>query len=528
MKLFISYSLDDKAWTYELWRQLRDELHHDAWIDKRLVAADDWWGAICENIKTCDVFLYIMSPKSVESIYCGGELDYAIALNKPILPLMLKPCYFPQSLRKRRVQYQTITDNLSMDRVLLKVKMGLMAIQNRDYPPQDAPRPDVPKPGKDPEHIFEVFAIAEEVAAKDNITLAQELFGQVIAADPDGLGAAAKERMDEIAIERDRATVYANVKRLANNPITIRGAKAAWRAFQRTYSGYDPDGLAAVLEKQATPKPATPKPKPTTKIETPHKMPLPPPFAWIEVPAGKVELGKGWDDNAHSAGKTFDVPAFAIAKYPLTNAQFAPFIEAGGYRERKWWTDAGWKLCESDIWILPGYWSGSWTEPGYWRDSEWNGAEQPVVGVSWYEAITYCQWLSEQTGQKILLPTEQQWQRAAQGDDGRDYPWGSQWDAIRCQNSVGNNRSGVTSPVTQYEGKGDSPFGVVDMAGNMWEWCLTEYMSGSISINGTETRVLRGGSWGHTDSDDFRCGYRYWNHPDVRYDDGGFRLALSY
>jgi formylglycine-generating enzyme required for sulfatase activity len=237
-------------------------------------------------------------------------------------------------------------------------------------------------------------------------------------------------------------------------------------------------------------------------------MPLPSPFAWIDIPAGKVTV----------KNQTHDVPAFAIAKYPLTNTQFAPFIEAGGYRERKWWTDAGWGQRERD----------GWTEPRFWNDSKWNGTEQPVVGVSWYEAIAYCQWLSEQTGQKILLPTGQQWQRAAQGDDGRDYPWGSQWNRNLCNNNVDKKGIGKTTPVTQYEGNGDSPFGVVDMAGNVWEWCLTEYKSGNNSANGTEVRVLRGGSWFIPDTVIFRCDYRNRNDPYNRYSNWGFRLALSH
>jgi formylglycine-generating enzyme required for sulfatase activity len=96
-----------------------------------------------------------------------------------------------------------------------------------------------------------------------------------------------------------------------------------------------------------------------------------------------------------------------------------------------------------------------WTEPRYWTDSTWNGDEQPVVGVSWYEAAAYCKWLSELTGEAITLPTEQQWQRAAQGDDGRAYPWGPNWDRSRCNNNVDGRGIGRTTPVRQYEGKGD-------------------------------------------------------------------------
>jgi hypothetical protein len=202
---------------------------------------------------------------------------------------------------------------------------------------------------------------------------------------------------------------------------------------------------------------------------------LPPPFEWIEIPVGKVKLEAG---GYLKTDTVFDVPAFLIARYPITNAQYAIFVGAGGYRERKWWTHAGWQAREQQ----------NWTEPRYWQDKKWNGADYPVVGVSWYEAIAFCQWLGETTGEKIMLPTEQQWQRAAQGDDGRKYPWGNEKPNEQLCNFGGN--IGHTTPVTQYP-KGASPYGVMDMSGNVWEWCLTGYGTGSVSLD--ETTPLAAG-----------------------------------
>jgi formylglycine-generating enzyme required for sulfatase activity len=221
---------------------------------------------------------------------------------------------------------------------------------------------------------------------------------------------------------------------------------------------------------------------------------LPAPFAWIEIP------GKG----------------YSIAKYPITNAQFAKFIEAGGYKNQQWWTPAGWAQREK----------GKWTEPRFWTDSKWNGVEHPVVGISWYESVAFCLWLSDVTGEKIMLPTEDQWQYAAQGTDGREYPWGKKWDASRCNNNVDSKGIGKTSPVRQYEGKGDSPFGVVDMAGNVWEWCLTDYNNKTNDVNsGATSRVLRGGSWNDFNSVDFGCVSRLRNFPDDGYLSRGFRVS---
>jgi formylglycine-generating enzyme required for sulfatase activity len=159
-----------------------------------------------------------------------------------------------------------------------------------------------------------------------------------------------------------------------------------------------------------------------------------------------------------------------------------------------------------------------------------------VVGISWFEAYTFTQWLSEKTGENIYLPTEQQWQRAAQGDDGRDYPWGNDWDSSHCNNDVDGqdwqkriDHGNTTSPVTQYEGKGDSPFGVVDMAGNVWEWTNSAYESAQLVDieNATNRRVGRGGSWNHVASGYFRVAFRdYWD-PDGRGYGLGFRIARS-
>lgn len=235
---------------------------------------------------------------------------------------------------------------------------------------------------------------------------------------------------------------------------------------------------------------------------------LPAPFAWVEIP------GKG----------------YRIAKYPLTNAQFAGFVEAGGYDQRRWWTDAGWEAKQQGMafdWTKgAGVATGvPWTEPRFWRESPWNATDHPVVGVSWYETVAYCRWLSETTGESISLPTEDQWQYAAQGDDGRTYPWGDEWDCTRCNNSVKPCQSEGTTPVRQYEGIGDSPFGVVDMSGNVWEWCLTTYEDKTNDLDGDAGRVIRGGGWFYFSTADCRCNFRYWDMPYGCYNFRGFRIA---
>jgi len=222
------------------------------------------------------------------------------------------------------------------------------------------------------------------------------------------------------------------------------------------------------------------------------------------------------------------LPAYAISRYPVTNADFARFIEDGGYTEPDYWTDAGWKRKES----------GGWTQPRYWEDEKWNDPSQPVVGVSWYEAVAYCNWLAAKTGRDYRLPTEAEWEKAARSTDGRRYPWGNDWDPNRCNNE--ETGPGHTTPVGQHP-DGDSPYGVSEMVGQVWEWCSSKYGGsgdklkfgypyttgdGREDLEGDDTRILRGGSW-HNGAASCRCGCRSWDFPWLWYSYWGFRCVRT-
>ncbi|MEP7292777.1 MAG: SUMF1/EgtB/PvdO family nonheme iron enzyme [Chloroflexota bacterium] len=244
------------------------------------------------------------------------------------------------------------------------------------------------------------------------------------------------------------------------------------------------------------------------------------PVAWIAIPGGKVKVisidSKEGRENYIPQGtaQIFEVSPFEIAKYPVTNTQFTPFIEESGYSQRKWWTEEGWREKQQNQWV----------EPLFWRDSKWNGANYPLVGVSWYEALAFCHWLSDRTLKRIGLPTEQQWQRAAQGDTDWHYAWGESFEEDRC-----NWDTEGTTPVTQYEGKGDSTFGVVDMNGNVWEWCLTKFETGENELDGVGSRIVRGGAWALLYSHEIILGStdRLNILPSERRTDVGFRCVRS-
>jgi formylglycine-generating enzyme required for sulfatase activity len=228
---------------------------------------------------------------------------------------------------------------------------------------------------------------------------------------------------------------------------------------------------------------------------------------WINIPPGRVTLPAG--GNLPTA-QTVEVRPFAIATYPVTNQQYAPFVAAGGYTQRDWWDEEGWPLQQKH----------NWTEPRYWTDRDWSEAGRPVVGVSWYEAMAFCRWLSAQTGQPITLPGEAQWQRAAQGDDGREFPWGSDTPTDNLCNW--NRNVDETTPVTHYPA-GASPYGVIDMSGNVWEWLLTGWHSGTTGnmvgdpvADGPEARLLRGGCWSSDSPLSLRVFHRHPGDPNAR------------
>ncbi len=226
------------------------------------------------------------------------------------------------------------------------------------------------------------------------------------------------------------------------------------------------------------------------------------------------------------------LPAYKIGKYPVTVAQYRRFVDAGGYDPKKhkdYWQGGGLKWLEE---------SGQ-TAPQYWDDPQWTVDNHPVVGVTWYEAVAYCAWLTavgkEMTPRRgpFRLPDEAMWEKAARWTDGRRWPWGNERDASRLN---AEDTIGRTSAVGIFPA-GKSPYDVFDCAGNVLEWCSgpgynedeAKYplppRSYEEDLNlAAGTRALRGGSWLLNDRYS-RAAYRLYLNPDDRYISVGFRVA---
>lgn len=232
-------------------------------------------------------------------------------------------------------------------------------------------------------------------------------------------------------------------------------------------------------------------------------------MVFLRVPAGDFIMGstagKGYDvnDDEEPQHNVF-VSEFWIGKYPVTNLQYQAFVRAVDYPRPEHWVGGGIPFAKEN---------------------------HPVVRVNWNDAIAFCEWLRDTTGERIYLPNEAEWEKAARGTDGRLWPWGNMApNAQRC------NFSGVhgdTTEIGRYSPGGDSPFGCADMAGNVWEWTaslrkpypfhspLDRYL-----MEEEGPRVLRGGSWG-SNVTNIRTAYRYRNFPRDSAIGIGFRCLRS-
>jgi serine/threonine-protein kinase len=223
----------------------------------------------------------------------------------------------------------------------------------------------------------------------------------------------------------------------------------------------------------------------------------------VYVPAGEFEMGSedGW--QSEQPVHTVNLDAFWIDQTEVTNHQYQQCVQAG--------------VCEA-----PGS-PDSFTHKGYFTDAVFSA--HPVVNVSWYDAQAYCEWAGRR------LPTEAEWEKAACGVDGNLYPWG---ENISCEYANYIDCVGDTAAVRSYP-QNASPYGALDLAGNVWEWVADWYYIGYYKESpldypmGPESgayRVVRGGSWNDYEWY-LRATARYSYFPDNQRVSIGFRCALD-
>jgi formylglycine-generating enzyme required for sulfatase activity len=319
----------------------------------------------------------------------------------------------------------------------------------------------------------------------------------------------------------------------------------------------------------------------------PHGDYLMPPL--VTIAGGEYPMGL--DDSQYDDEKpahTVTLEAFQMGAFPVTNAEYGLFMAAGGYEDERWWeTDAAkaWRVGEgssegskqqwrdnrktlqswteayiqdlvnqnrvtpkqAEDWIIIRGWTDErfeqqleeWypsgvvhRQPEYWEDSNFNNPNQPVVGVTWFETRAYCAWLTAQTGLRVDLPTEAQFEAAARGTGGLLYPYGNTSEVSRGNTFESHIRR--TTPIAIFDNA--TALGAYDLSGNAYTWTLSLYdqeqfpypyraEDGRENISSVNRRVLRGGSW-NDDRNDARAVDRYGYGPGSRVNDSGFRVCV--
>jgi serine/threonine-protein kinase len=229
-------------------------------------------------------------------------------------------------------------------------------------------------------------------------------------------------------------------------------------------------------------------------------------LSWF--PGGRFQLGSESELN-ESPVHWVRIRSFWLGQTPVTNGQYAAFLELTEHRE-----------------------------PAHYRDPRFSGPRQPVVGVSYEDALQFCQWLSDVSGLQVTLPSAAQWEYAARGTDGREYSWGKEEPEPSRACDAEDATSGRPAPVGSYP-PGQGPYGTLDQAGNVWEWCLDSWddmayvkragqeLVDPVITDGTPgVQLVRGGSWCFP-VEDLRATFRGRNEAESRDDDLGFRVAIS-
>lgn len=228
-----------------------------------------------------------------------------------------------------------------------------------------------------------------------------------------------------------------------------------------------------------------------------------PDIAWCHIPAGKFVYG---DAKTKQGTIEIELPDFFMAMYPITNAQFDVFVNAAdGFVNDTWWH--GLAIREKNL-----------------KEPEFSLPNCPRENVNWYDAVAYCRWLTDKLGREIRLPTEYEWEKAARGTDERTYPYGSEFEFMKCNTEEAGLQK--TSSVGIFP-EGASPYGVHDVCGNVCEWCLNDYNDlQNVSTEGELPRPNRGGAWSDQQQDATATN-RYSIYAGDAWNYSGFRVLTT-
>lgn len=552
-KTFLSYSRVNKDFAIRLAKELKSE-GFDVWLDQLDIPAGSRWDREVERaLKESQIFMIILTPASVDSENVLDEIGYAIDNGKRFLPVLLENCDVP--LRLRRFQYVDFTnkdfdDGVESAKDLLRgliaqptIPRGMPVVSLEAQTKAEADRKSREKADRlaAQKAKEEANRLATQKSEQERLAQQKTEEEQLAKAKAD-TDRKAKEEADRLAAQKAKKTAVApevhaepaialqktTSKGLLYGGVVVALLVIAGVAFNMMSNGGNKNSPVSTqttqmkvvvplpTEATATDVPAiptiapentstiTPSPEPTlgigsSMISEKDGMTL------LYVPAGEFTMGSDNGNPDEQPVHKVTLDAFWIDKTEVTNKMYALCVAAGACPPPN-------KTYPPFLFNLRYY--GSWTYEDF-----------PVIYVDWADAKVYCEWAARQ------LPTEAQWEKAARGDDRRTYPWGNAYPNETFLNfNFGDN--GKPTVVGQYP-NGASPYGALDMAGNVWEWVADMYSdtyygsspaSNPLGPDSGEGYVLRGGSWS-SDSLSVRSVFR--NKGWGSYSYAGFRCAMS-
>jgi formylglycine-generating enzyme required for sulfatase activity len=471
LRIFLCHSSTDKPAVRELYQHLRAD-GFAPWLDEEdLLPGQDWQREIPKAVRNSDVVIVCLSRGSINKAgYVQKEIKFAldVADEQPedtifLIPLTLEECDVPERLN--RWQWVNLFSPNGYARLIraLQIRAASLGLSASPIQPPAEPVP-------------QFTTGAPPAQSVSNVGGGVNLEGQQVSVGKDVVG---RDKIVQANTYIEHATIIQSVPPIQDAKATAQPGR---NINVQTWGGVE----------------------------------------FIRIPAGRFLMGSKDDNRLADYGEkpqhTVEIPYdYWLARYPVTNEQFAKFIEDSAYTftrkdelERRFIREKTWKLK----------------------------ANHPVVYVTWFDAMEYCKWLNTLIANDIgiikaqlRLPTEAEWEKAARGEYGNEFPWGNEFDKDKC------NSAGGTTPVALYSPQGDSPYGVADMVGNVWEWCHSIFEPYHYRANdGREQldvppdvevyRVARGGAYPNRPVP-VRCAWRNNLLPRGMGDHIGFRVVVA-
>ena len=485
MKIFVSYARVDKPYCI----RIIETLHaHDVWYDQRLYAGQEWWKEILRRLDWCEVFIFLLSPASVDSLYCRRELDIAQHLKRHIIPVLIDgETVLPDKLREW--QYVDLSDNLTVESVAHLLNAVLVVERQRAA--RQAPPPSVKAQRATGAKPAELVKNGVQALEKGEYETALRLLRQAKTSGYqsrfvrlDKLLRAAEAGQAERRSSREVQREYQHIVTLFAFESTRQLACEALVEFQKEFGDYDPKNLrrfckalppaaprrqaaantkpspktragpqAAVARRRQANTNAKPDPK-TRAVPQAAAAPAPPrqrlkpaspPGARPSPPASRSQADDAFDiKKVLPMLEWCDIPHGLVTISSIVGADedFGEMTaQVGNFVMSKYpVTNAQFAIFAQaqDGYRNPRWWDFSSNAQRWFKLGKglakpgFGGEKRPRGNVNWYEAMAFANWLGSLLKMKISLPTIAQWQRAAKGDDDRYFPWGDEYQEEHC------------------------------------------------------------------------------------------------